>query len=394
MRLHSINVYLVIDEAHYIKQPGGQWADAVLNIAGHSKKRCILTGTPFPKSFTDAFNLFDVLWPESPPITEQDRHKIHYFSKHNQPEKAGSILDERIGPLFYRVRKNDLHLADQIFHEPVMIDMNEKERQIYDAIVEHVKKLSESDYKRNFDVLMRLRQGRMMRLRQCISYIHLLKTAIPDYDEELINEIFLISNVVNNYDEIESPAKIEKMMELVNTLRGQNEKVVIWSNFIETLKLIKRTLESEGHKPELIYGATPTQNSTVRDELTREEIIRRFVNPYGSIDILVANPAACAESISLHKTCSNAIYYDLSYNCAQYLQSLDRIHRVGGSEDKEAHYYFLLYANTIDLDILVNVRKKAYNMYSIIDQDYTIYSLDMFEGNEDLEAYERLFARD
>jgi len=394
MRLHGIKVYLVVDEAHYIKQPGGQWADAVLNIAGHSKNRCILTGTPFPKSFSDAFNLFDVLWPETPPITEQDRHKIHYFSKHNQPEKAGSTLDEKIGPLFYRVRKNDLHLADQKFHDPIMIDMHEKERQIYDAIVEHVKKLSESDYKRNFDVLMRLRRGRMMRLRQCISYIHLLKTAIPDYDEELISEIFLISNIISNYDEIERPAKIDKMLELVNNLHCRNEKVVVWSNFIETLKLIRQTLEDASHKSELIYGATPTQNSTISDELTREEIIRRFVNPEGDIDILVANPAACAESISLHKTCSHAIYYDLSYNCAQYLQSLDRIHRVGGSEDKEANYYFLLYANTIDLDILTNVRKKAHNMYSIIDQDYAVYSLDMFEDNEDLEAYERLFGKD
>ncbi len=394
MRLHGINVYLVIDEAHYIKQPGGQWADAILNIAGFSRKRCILTGTPFPKSFSDAFNLFDVLWPESPPITEQDRHKIHYFSKHNQAEKAGSILGEKIGPLFYRVRKDDLHLADQVFHEPVMIDMNEKEREIYDAIVEHVKKLSESDYLRNFDVLMRLRQGRMMRLRQCISYIHLLTTALLDYDEELITEIFSISNIVKNYDKIELPAKVEKMLEMVNALRGENEKVVIWSNFIETLKLIKRTIEGAGHNPELIYGATPTQNSTVKDELTREEIISRFVNPDGGIDILIANPAACAESISLHKTCSNAIYYDLSYNCAQYLQSLDRIHRVGGSEEKEAHYYFLLYENTIDEDILNNVRKKAHNMYSIIDQDYAVYSLDMFEGNEDLEAYERLFGQD
>ena len=33
-------------------------------------------------------------------------------------------------------------------------------------------------------------------------------------------------------------------------------------------------------------------------------------------------------------------------------------------------------------------------MYSIIDQDYAVYSLDMFEGNEDLEAYERLFGKD
>jgi SNF2 family DNA or RNA helicase len=109
------------------------------------------------------------------------------------------------------------------------------------------------------------------------------------------------------------------------------------------------------------------------------------------VDVLVANPAACAESISLHKTCSHAIYYDLSYNCAQYLQSLDRIHRVGGSENKVAHYHFLQYADTIDADILANLRKKSQNMSAIIDQDYPIYALDMFSVDEELEAYDRIF---
>ena len=37
-----------------------------------------------------------------------------------------------------------------------------------------------------------------------------------------------------------------------------------------------------------------------------------FLNLESGLDILVANPAACAESISLHKSCFNAIYYDLS----------------------------------------------------------------------------------
>ena len=111
------------------------------------------------------------------------------------------------------------------------------------------------------------------------------------------------------------------------------------------------------------------------------------------IDILVANPAACAESISLHKSCSDAVYYDMSYNCAQYLQSLDRIHRVGGSEHKAAHYYVLQYEDSVDHDILLNVRNKAYNMSAVIDQDYAIYSLDMFAEDEELEAYDRLFGR-
>ena len=106
---------------------------------------------------------------------------------------------------------------------------------------------------------------------------------------------------------------------------------------------------------------------------------------------MIANPAACGESISLHKTCNHAIYYDLSYNCAQYLQSLDRIHRVGGSEFMEANYHFLQYKNTIDVDIKKNIDKKTQKMNEIIEENYAIYSLDMFEQDEDTEAYQRLF---
>ncbi len=118
------------------------------------------------------------------------------------------------------------------------------------------------------------------------------------------------------------------------------------------------------------------------------------MNPKSGLDILIANPAACAESISLHKTCHNAIYYDLTYNCAQYLQSLDRIHRVGGSETIEANYFFLQYENSIDQDILNNLRRKADRMSRIIDEDYRIYSLDMFDDeDEEINAYNRLFGK-
>ena len=107
------------------------------------------------------------------------------------------------------------------------------------------------------------------------------------------------------------------------------------------------------------------------------------------MDILIANPAACAESISLHKTCSHAIYYDLSYNCAQYLQSLDRIHRVGGSEEKRSYYHFLQYKHTFENDILENLRRKFQDMSLIIDQDFPVYDIDFGDG--DIDAYQRIF---
>ncbi len=202
-----------------------------------------------------------------------------------------------------------------------------------------------------------------------------------------------MADIVHHYDTLEIPAKIEALETLVARLRRDGQKIVVWSNFVRTLELITTRLTELGHGVRLIYGGTPFENTSVNEEATREGIIRQFVQQSSSVDILVANPAACAESISLHKACSQAVYYDLSYNCAQYLQSLDRIHRVGGSENKPSYYHFLEYEDTIDPDILMNLRAKADNMSAVIDQEYPVYSLDMFTEDEELEAYERVFTR-
>lgn len=387
----GIRFFLVIDEAHYIKQVDGAWANAVLNVARHAERRCVLTGTPFPRNYCDGFNLFDVLWPTSPPISSESRHKIALFTQQNRLENAAEVLETAIGPLFYRVRKSDLRLAPQIFHEPLYIRMNKYERLVYDSILDRIRDLSQSDYFRNLDLLLRLRRGRMVRLRQCLSYTPLLAAAVTEYTENLIGEDLSLSDVIKHYDELETPAKVETLLPVVQDLVAVNQKVVVWSNFVRTLEHLRDLISASGIGVRLIYGATPIQKVDIDDELTREEIIREFVDPASSVRVLIANPAACAESISLHKTCSNAIYYDLSYNCAQYIQSLDRIHRVGGSENKPSHYHFLQYVDTIDGDILTNVQQKSVNMSRVIDQDYPIYSLDMFEEDDELQAYERLF---
>ncbi len=387
----GIRFFFVIDEAHYIKQLDGAWAKAALTIARHAERRCILTGTPFPRSYADAFNLFDALWPHSPPIGERMRHRIEFLSQQNKFDEASDVLAEAVAPLFYRVRKADLGLAPQRFHEPVRVAMHKHEKIVYDAILDKIREVSQSDYFRDIDLILRLRRGRIMRLRQCLSYTVLLGTAVEEYSENLLQDNRSLADLIRHYDELEIPAKLEALLSLVEQLREQGEKVVIWSNFVRTLELIRDTIHKMGMGVRLIYGRTPLESANISEELSREGIIRDFVRPDGGVDVLVANPAACAESISLHKTCSHAIYYDLSYNCAQYLQSLDRIHRVGGSEDKEAHYHFLQYEDSLDQDILANLQGKAARMSEIIDQDYPIYSLDMFAEEEELEAYERLF---
>lgn len=392
----GVYAFFVIDEAHYIKQIGGSWANTLLKLAEYTEFRCILTGTPIPKSYTDLFNPFDFLWPKESPLNEENKIQIQLWEKEKNNEAVKSLLNEKIGPLFYRVRKRDLGLKPAIFHDPIIIKMNLYEHRIHKLIKSKIFELSREDFLENEEILYDLWRGRMIRLRQSISYPKLLIKATENYRENLLSGSSELVRIIQNYDKLEIPGKLDFLTKKVMELNQERQKVLIWSNFVGTLELIKAHFSKLNLKSELIYGKTPVKKRNakeIREELTREEIRNVFVNPNSGLDILIANPAACAESISLHKTCFHAIYYDLSYNCAQYLQSLDRIHRVGGSEINIANYYFLQYESSIDQDIKTNLELKAQKMYEIVEQDYEIYNLDMFEETveDDIAAYKRLF---
>jgi len=301
-----------------------------------------------------------------------------------------TLLDKNIGPLFYRVRKSELSLIPAVFNPPIELEMNVLERRVYDAIENRIRSYAQQDYLKNIDFVRRLQKGRMVRLRQSVSNTSLLSTALQHYHETLITDKS-IADIVAGYGALEVPAKLEYLLAKVTELVSRGEKVIVWTNFIGTLKLLQCHLLEAGIKAKLIFGQTPVERSTLLETETREEIIEEFKSKESNLKVLILNPAACAESISLHTCCHHAIYYDLSYSLAQYLQSLDRIHRVGGSETTQANYYFLQYARTIDKDIYSNLRSKAERMYALIEKDYEIYSLDMFEDDGDTEAYQRVF---
>ena len=390
----GLKAFVVIDEAHYIKQIDGNWASAVIRCAEYAVYRCALTGTPIPKSYEDLFNLVEFLWPKKNLLTAGEKFRLKKLEAQSATEEAKRILDRKIGPIFYRVRKKELGLKKQNFFPPIQLEMNVHEKNIYNAIFYRLQNSSKQDYLINIPIIKRLIKGRMIRLRQAISYVKLLSTSIQDYDEELLSNENNIARLIHNYDQFELPAKLEYLIEFTSKFQMEGKKLVIWSNFIGTIQLIEAHLNKIGIYNKKIIGDTPIQKEDITEGETREKIRNEFVDSKSGLNVLIANPAACAESISLHKTCFDAIYYDLSYNCAQYLQSLDRIHRVGGSELYEANYFFLQYKDTIDPDILDNLERKANKMYDIIEDDYSIYSLDMFDEEDEVVAYKKLFHPD
>ena len=391
--LKRYRVLMVLDEAHYIKGLNKTWSNAILGLAKYSPVRVALTGTPMPQKYKDLYNIFNFISPDDEIFSLTDQIELDKAEKKENFDFIRSRVNERINPLFYRVRKSELGLKDQIKTE-VFVDMNTNERLIYDSVKMKIINNARDDklFHENYEYLNLLKKGRMIRLRQIYSNVALLNSTIKNYDEDLLADSNDLKSIAANYSETEKPAKINILKEIVSKFHKENKKLLIWSNFIGTVELIEKTIKEEGYNVKKIIGSTPPdieEYSNIID--TRKSIKDEFNDKNSGLLFLIANPAACAEAISLHKACENALYYDLSYNCAQYLQSLDRIHRIGASEHRNSNYIFLKYRDTDEYKIFENLEKKAENMMAIIDEDYAVYGDTFFNTDLDLEVYEDLF---
>lgn len=83
--------------------------------------------------------------------------------------------------------------------------------------------------------------------------------------------------------------------------------------------------------------------------------------------MIIANPFAISESISLHKACHTAIYIERTFNAAHFIQSKDRIHRYGLEKGDKINYYYLLSDNNTDRTIHNRLIFKEERMIKIIE---------------------------
>ena len=372
-------ILLVIDEAHYIKKIEGTWSSAILELSSYSEFKVVLTGTPVPNDLRDIFNYLDFLYGQDKILTSEDKGRVEILLNKENNEDAIEFVSQRINPYFVRVTKNDLNLAKQIINPPILLDMNTYEKQIYDAIVTNIKDYGRKEFFDNADLIEQICKARIIRLKQCASYVKNLESALEDNPvfpkENLITNN--ISGIIARYDELEKPAKLVKLLEIVKNLKVKNKKVLIWSTHLKTVDLIHKELTLNNIRAEKIIGETDLDQ--------RKNIKIDFNDKESSLDAIVATPQSCAESISLHQACTNAIYYDLSYNAAEFLQSLDRIHRVGGSENTPVEYDFLHYNHSVDIKVYNKVFQKADRQMRIIEEENFTFDLsDEEESWEDL----------
>lgn len=387
---------MVLDEAHYIKSDDGFWASAALRLAPLAASRMILTGTPAPNGYEDLSNLFKFIYPNRN-IVGFPAPSLRAMTDGSMP-RAIPELKSNIQPFYTRIRKSDLDLP-AASEERVDIPMHDLQERIYRSLERRIVPLLRKDLE-SPNATVRVR-ARLIRLRQASVNPELLLR--PLEEEEVfdtggtgdfsVSELE-VADLIRSFNADTDLRRLGACKDLAMSIVENQGKVLIWSYFIGNLERLRRMFEGMVPFVGLLTGATPVAGGELEEDRmldTREAIIDRF-HRKGEPAILIANPQAVGESISLHKACRSAIYFDRDFNAGRFIQSKDRIHRYNPCGGAPVTYYYLSCPGTVDDDIDARLVAKERRLAELVDsEEIPLFTADMDDAQDIraiLEAYE------
>lgn len=381
--LKQNKVLVVIDEAHKIKNVDGIWGKSAIEMAKEATGRVILTGTPAPNGYEDLYNLIQFIYP----FQYKNILKIHYgqlkelskMEADNDNPRVSAFIDN-IEPFFIRIKKTDLNLPP-VNEQKVWVKMDSLQRDIYDFIEE--KYIPYFANKSSATVKDALNRARLIRLRQAATNPKLLikplrgslesstegadpNSQFADNYDDSVDDSEIFQNI-KKYSKTVIPAKFIATRDIYNKdILPVKGKVIVWTIFIQNAEELQEYLNNEGIKSRLLIGRIPQEE--------REDVIDKFNDPNNDdFNVVIANPFSVSESISLHEGCHNAIYMERDYNAANFLQSKDRIHRVGLQEGTITNYYYLVSPDSVDEVVNTSLSTKVKRMEEIINEDIPLF---------------------
>jgi SNF2 family DNA or RNA helicase len=357
---------VVLDEAHRIKRGAdGVHGRAVLDLAYAAHRRDVLTGTPAPQGAFDLVALMRFLYPGQ---DSQILPQSAYRERDGRDESVLTETQEAIARYFVRTTKKKLDLPPTTF-DVVRQPMGAIQHAIYDALVGRYRGsfTLHPGGRRELDRIGRI----VMYLLEAATNPMLLTAGSDKADDveflhpplEVLGDEPLMQ-LLASYNLHETPWKYEKIARIVGESAARGEKVLVWSSFVRNLKVLSRHLKD--FNPAMIHGGVPSEDAIGSSAITREAELRRFrTDP--DCAVLLANPAACGEGISLHHDCHHAVYLDRTFNAGQFLQSQDRIHRLGLAADVTTRFTLLQSEGSIDDSVSARLVDKIRALSRLMD---------------------------
>lgn len=345
--ISDVPCLLILDEAHRMKLGAdGVYGAACMALGPRARRRLILTGTPAPNGSRDLENLLGFVWPG------QGRRAVTAAVAGGNLAQASQVLR----PLFTRTTKDELGLKP-VIPKQVRLDLPPLHREIYDALVGQysLRALSSQD---DLQTLGRI----LVYLIMAAISPTLLTVGTTRYDPIPyqvpplpIPENSPLLDLIRDLPSYELSPKYQETLAIVRSNAALGRKTLVWSTFIRSINTLDSMLAQ--FNPAVVHGG-------IAD---RESEIAKFRSKDSGCMVLLSNPATLGEGISLHHDCHDAIYVDRDFAAGRYLQSIDRINRLGLDPDTDTNVTVLISKGTIDEVINVRLAAKLDFMGTILD---------------------------
>ncbi len=317
---------VILDEAQHIKNPASQNAKAAKALA--SPHKFVLTGTPLENSLQDLWSVYDFALPGYLG-TAQD-FKQRYVSPINSGDDAVQTrLRHRLRPFLLRRTKEDVvqDLPPKL-EQVSLVDLSAEQTEVYQSLLQAGRRAV-------FDGSGKSGQGKnkiavlttLLRLRQCVCDLRLL-----DGKKQPTTEWR------------EPSAKLDLAMELLNEAMDGGHRVLIFSQFVSLLALLRQRLEEEKITYAYLDGSTRK----------RAEVVKKFQCDESQSAFLISLKAG---GTGLNLTGADTVLHlDPWWNPAVEDQATARAHRIG--QDKPVTSYKLIARGTVEEKILRLQEKK------------------------------------
>ena len=316
---------VILDEAQTLKNPASQMARTLREIP--AKGRLALTGTPLENSLQDLWTLID--WVNPGLLGDRKRFQTLFrtpIEKHGDTA-AQMRLNRRLRP--FMLRRNKREVAAELPPRTEIlerIDLSRPQQALYETV----------------------RSAMDVRVREAVRTRGLAAARITVLDALLkLRQVCCDPALVKTEAarSVTDSAKRARLRELLVELVAEGRRVLVFSQFVEMLRLIEADLSAAGIRHLSLTGRTKK----------RAEVLDAFAR--GDAPVFLLSLKAGGVGLTLTEA-DTVILYDPWWNPAVERQAMDRAHRIG--QDKPVFVHRLVAAGTVEEKILdMQARKQA-----------------------------------
>lgn len=196
-----------------------------------------------------------------------------------------------------------------------------------------------------------------------------------EYYSQLKEDYNLISNLCDRWAKNSQDPKFDAFKEnikpqLFNPEKNTSGKLVIFSEAIDTVQALARTVKAKGYKPLVITAAN-------RDEMEKtieENFDANYEGEWKDEYNVIITTEVLAEGVNLHR--ANVILnYDTPWNSTRLMQRIGRVNRIGSKEPFVYVYNFMPSAEgDAQIELVRKAHTKLQSFHILFGEDSKIFS--------------------